>query len=223
MFYLLIGEDFWLSYGDFPTEVDNIQFKMEDTKGFDFLSLKYSEKRMTLLDKDNVHCKNYPTYDNFIQCSKDKIWSMLIEHHINCTIAGMKEILPKNLFLKECDDENSARKVKKLLTEILNIFITNRDDYGCPLPCQQTIFTTKKRFLHKNVMEDNLLGQNNSNSFLVEIYSNKGVVEESEEMLIYDFGNFVAAAGGNLGLFLGFSCLSVLLLFKNFIRKRLTG
>ena len=148
---------------------------------------------------------------------------MLIEQHINCTIAGMEEILPKNLFLKECGDESSARKVKKLMTDIVSMFVANRDDYGCPLPCQQTTFTTKKRYVHTNVLEDNLLGQNHSNSFLVEIYSNKGVVEESEEMLIYDFGNFVAAAGGNLGLFLGFSCLSVLLLFKNVIKERFTG
>jgi hypothetical protein len=35
-------------------------------------------------------------------------------------------------------------------------------------------------------------------------------VEEKAETLIYHVGNFLAAAGGNLGLFLGFSCLSVL-------------
>ena len=35
--------------------------------------------------------------------------------------------------------------------------------------------------------------------------------EERVESLVYDLGNFFAAAGGNLGLFLGFSCLSGLL------------
>ena len=34
-------------------------------------------------------------------------------------------------------------------------------------------------------------------------------IEKHEEALIYDFGNFFAVVGGNLGLFLGFSCLSI--------------
>jgi hypothetical protein len=35
------------------------------------------------------------------------------------------------------------------------------------------------------------------------------LVEEEEETYVYDFGNFIVALGGNLGLMLGFSCLSV--------------
>lgn len=34
-------------------------------------------------------------------------------------------------------------------------------------------------------------------------------VEKKEETLVYDSVNFFAAVGGNLGLFLGFSCLSI--------------
>jgi hypothetical protein len=34
-------------------------------------------------------------------------------------------------------------------------------------------------------------------------------VEEHVESLIYDAGSFLVSVGGNLGLFLGFSCLSV--------------
>ena len=36
------------------------------------------------------------------------------------------------------------------------------------------------------------------------------LVEQEREVLMYDLGGFLAAAGGNLGLCLGFSCLSVL-------------
>jgi hypothetical protein len=36
-------------------------------------------------------------------------------------------------------------------------------------------------------------------------------VEEKTETLVYDLGTFLAALGGNLGLALGFSCLSILL------------
>ncbi len=35
-------------------------------------------------------------------------------------------------------------------------------------------------------------------------------VEEHFETLVFDGGSLLAAAGGNLGLFLGFSCLSLI-------------
>jgi len=38
-------------------------------------------------------------------------------------------------------------------------------------------------------------------------------IEEKTETFVYDVGNFLTAAGGNLGLFMGFSCLSIILTF----------
>jgi len=37
------------------------------------------------------------------------------------------------------------------------------------------------------------------------------------EILLYDFAAIVAAVGGSLGLFLGFSCLDTFLIFINWI------
>ena len=45
------------------------------------------------------------------------------------------------------------------------------------------------------------------------------IIEVSIETLLYDIGSFLAAVGGNLGLFLGFSCLSVLLGFVSMFKK----
>ena len=47
-------------------------------------------------------------------------------------------------------------------------------------------------------------------------------VEERIETLVYDAGNFLAAAGGNLGLLLGFSCLSTVFGFINIIQEYFT-
>ena len=45
--------------------------------------------------------------------------------------------------------------------------------------------------------------------------------EKEEETLVYDSGNFFAAVGGNLGLFLGFSCLSVIYAGIDFFAMKL--
>jgi len=44
-------------------------------------------------------------------------------------------------------------------------------------------------------------------------------VEEKTETLVYDLGTFLAALGGNLGLALGFSCLSILLGIVNYLTQ----
>ena len=56
---------------------------------------------------------------------------------------------------------------------------------------------------------------------LLTIYLANFVVEERIETLIYDTGNFLAQAGGNLGLFLGFSCLSLLFAIIKLFKKAL--
>jgi len=50
------------------------------------------------------------------------------------------------------------------------------------------------------------------------------VTEEHVQSYVYDFNSFISSAGGNLGLFVGFSCLSTMLGIISFVmdfqRKR---
>jgi hypothetical protein len=54
-------------------------------------------------------------------------------------------------------------------------------------------------------------------SYILMFYFESLDVEESVEDLAYDLSAFLAAAGGNLGLALGFSCLSIILGSVNFL------
>ena len=50
-------------------------------------------------------------------------------------------------------------------------------------------------------------------------YYNTLHVEELTESLVFDTDSFLATAGGNLGLFLGFSCMSVLFALVKVIKR----
>jgi hypothetical protein len=78
------------------------------------------------------------------------------------------------------------------------------------MPCTITTYETKLKYSHGNswVIYDDW--QNISKSFRLYFYYYTTTVEEKIETLIFDFGGLLAAAGGHLGLCLGFSCLSVL-------------
>jgi len=77
-------------------------------------------------------------------------------------------------------------------------------------------------YLHRNqfVVNPNKSNVKNLNdSFYLSVSLVSLMVEERVEALVYDEVNFIAAAGGNLGLFIGFSCFSVLLALMKQIRK----
>ena len=57
-----------------------------------------------------------------------------------------------------------------------------------------------------------------SKTFLLYILWNSLLIEEEVETLVYDEINFVAAAGGNLGLQLGFSCFGLLQLLVTYLK-----
>ena len=69
---------------------------------------------------------------------------------------------------------------------------------------------------------DNMSIYNGTNAYLVLVYETLSV-EEHFETLVFDFGSLLAAAGGNLGLFLGFSCLSLLISFLDYLGMVWTG
>ena len=69
-------------------------------------------------------------------------------------------------------------------------------------------------FLFKlSVDTEGIVDQDDKNAFVLFYYYSSIFVEERTETLIYDVIGVLAAAGGHLGLCLGFSCLTLLLSF----------
>ena len=58
------------------------------------------------------------------------------------------------LFSVGCKDETSARLSYNNFVKVLDAFIANTSDFGCPLPCQQSVYNTKLRYFHRNDIEN---------------------------------------------------------------------
>ena len=124
----------------------------------------------------------------------------------------MEEILGKENTLAPCQDSNSSAKTANQLMEIA--FRDGKENWlsACPVPCKQTSYDANIRYFHKSAVIDteNSLGENFSDSKVMFALGYETLlIEEHAESLVYDVTNFLAAAGGNLGLFLGFSCMSI--------------
>jgi len=92
----------------------------------------------------------------------------------------------------------------------------------CPVPCEQTVYMTKLYKFHKNnylgEYEEAAADQRNSFVFVSIGYETLNT-ELHFESLIYDTGNLLTQIGGNLGLFLGVSCFSILVGLIEFLQK----
>ena len=89
---------------------------------------------------------------------------------------------------------------------------------ACPLPCQQKGYKSQMNYMHKN-MYISFDEADTSKTFYFSILWESLLIEEKVETLVYDGINFVAAAGGNLGLLLGFSCFGLLQMLITYLKN----
>ena len=124
--------------------------------------------------------------------------------------------------LKACPDLDSAIKTANYYQDLTYGAEKASWISACQIPCQQTSYNIKLRYFQETSMIDIIRNQTKSfNGFavLLSFGYETMFIEEHVENLVYDIGSFLAAAGGNLGLFLGFSFLSVLLSLIKLLKK----
>jgi len=77
------------------------------------------------------------------------MWSLL-RPNINCTIAGLEEILPEHPDIQPCQALESAEKVFEAMINNFTIFFANISKYECPLPCSQRSYNYKIKYFNRN-------------------------------------------------------------------------
>ena len=153
-------------------------------------------------------------YGRFINCSKNIIWSKLSQD-LSCMIPAFLEFSGNNPNIRECKNLTEASVTVSKLSKVILDFIESPHKFGCPLPCERKSFRFNLERIHENAETNEAPHlDEGSNFWYISYYYSTLVIEEQVETLIYDVGGFLAAAGGNLGLCLGFSCLSVLFTFS---------
>ena len=110
-----------------------------------------------------------------------------------------------------------------MAADCMAIFFRGMQDFdriGCPLPCSYSNYLADVVYQHKNAYEL-YTGNKYPNYFLLYYYYLSLDTVVSSESLIVDLANLIANVGGNLGLFLGFSCLSVYIAFLDFLQRKM--
>jgi len=173
--------------------------------------LALSERKTSRLNKKNKKCEKYST-EEFIQCSREKFLENFLKT-INCTIINMRELVnPSTTHLPLCSNERSAVETFSQLMSSITQTAFPSSKTGCTVPCTQTSYDYNIEYYSaKSWFHPAYPDQNTDNIFLLNFLYRRLDTEEQTEAIVYDIGNVLTAAGGNLGLFMGFSCLSIIL------------
>jgi hypothetical protein len=106
-------------------------------------------------------------------------------------------------------NQTEGRESLYQLDIVMSNFLANPEIFSCPLPCERNRYTYNMHSLHENAVTSE--PPDLEDFYCMYFYYSSFQVEQHVETPIYDVGGLLAAAGGNLGLCLGFSCLSILL------------
>jgi hypothetical protein len=148
--------------------------------------------------------------ERFLNCSKNVICANLTKE-LNCTIAGFDEFLYKCLQLPECTNLSEATEANKKIQAIYFGFAEDTESFGCKVLCERITYSMEVNTIHINsLLFDGEPEPKNTSYYHLFYYFKTYVIKKQFEVLVYDLGGFLAAAGGNLGLCLGFSFLSIL-------------
>ena len=223
------GEEFWInSKTNFMPPTSFIIDTTSDLAIFE-ADFMISESQTRVGNFPGARCKAYSEnvtiesdYDGFTECSKE-VFLSFAKSNINCSISGFFEFTNNIAGKSGCTDRTTAAHSYIALYEFMSKFTLKTEAFNCPLPCNTTTYNVQLNNIHINTFIDPF-GQmkvDNNSTFILAFAYNFLEVQELVEILVYVFGDFLAVVGGNLGLALGFSCLSVLLVSVDFIQTSL--
>ena len=166
--------------------------------------ISIAEIQTNFMPNANHLCETW-SYEEYLEHQRNKIIDQSLSN-ITCTIFNLKDIMdPKKVSLPMCNTRESAAKTFQFQIEYI-LSLT-----GDKSPCSKTSYEYIIEYYSKNSCFDPTDADfYNSNYFHLMMYFKKLDTEERTEALVYDTVNFLSAVGGNLGLFVGFSCLSVI-------------
>ena len=113
--------------------------------------------------------------------------------------------------LTECRTLAEAVELVRSVNNASRTFLRQPHTFGCPLPCHLVHYEVSGHFYHLSsvIWHEEVTSSNVMFVYFYETF----VVEERMETLVYDLSAFLVSVGGNLGLCLGYSCLTIGLAF----------
>ena len=190
--------------------------------------LSYTQKHICDLNSENKPCAAYSSgikdqSFGYNDCIIKDLGAKLLAQ-INCTLPFLNSFLKPLSGLPVCSDLESSQSVKFSAFKEVHKYAKSKNprSSACPFPCCYVSFSTNVVYYHKNIVSNLYAYYEVTSQFALSVVPQSDMIEEQTEVLIYDLFSLLSSGGGNLGLFLGFSCLSIIFGTINWMENKMS-
>jgi len=214
------GAELWLQASLKPTKIMSV-----DVDGSGMVENDMAEILVTLAKNEltNVNRKDYRcdpdrTLKSFTECAFDYLRDKLESN--NCT----SMVLQVNRSLEEsniCQDVGEFQKARNGEKEMLEQILVNSQYEACMKPCSKVEYFAAVSKTHKNSKILSRFPTMNDETISFGLFFNfeEFIITEKKEYFILDETTLLSSVGGCLGMFLGFSTLTIADWIQNKLQK----
>ena len=204
------GAELWFQAGLKPTKFTPLLIDgekgIQDNAAYYQVALKM--RKVFNVNRKAYKCDPQMTLKSFTSCAFDHLRYKSKTDSKNCT-SMVSEVNKKLTETNLCTDNEQFQDMKKYESDILEHTLINGSYEKCLKPCEKVEYSAELTLVHKN---SKILGkiQFNSDDYTSLFHEyDDFTVQEFQEFIILDGGALLSSIGGFLGLFLGFSTLSI--------------
>ena len=178
--------------------------------------LAVQEVDKVYIDKPNQPCSiDFGNREgSYTNCCKLAMQRYL-NHTVRCSVPSMSSVIP----LDECSDIKDAVNASEAFRDIFMSMVEESASFGCPRSCRHKSYKVSLEYVNKFSLPASDLDSTASPLLILALFFSSLNIEQVIETYECDFESFLVAVGGNLGLFMGFSCLTILVLVLECLKK----
>jgi hypothetical protein len=129
----------------------------------------------------------------------------------------MELVLTNSSNYPYCETPDDVANTLTTFGNLVDKYAGRTDSFNCFMPCKFFYFANSINEFHRNSWI--VTNQVPEDEFKLDISLSSKYADVHTETQIYDLGNSIGQLGGNLGLLLGFSCLSAYFYLSGLIQK----
>ena len=204
------GAELWLQASLKPGKIMSVKVDGSEMDDIAYMLVTLVKNEVTNVNRKDYRCDPEKTLKSFTKCAFDFLRLRLKSNNCTSMVSQVNSTLEQSKICQELGEFNQRRVQEK---DLLEKVLVQSQYEQCMKPCSKIEYLAQVRKTHKNakILEDSnrKVSYNDSIAFGLFFNFEDFSFIAKEEYFILDETTLLSAIGGCLGMFLGFSTLTI--------------
>ena len=201
----------WLQSDLKPSKITSFDIdgnKLDEDK-VAYIEIDLTMNKITNQNRGEYRCDPDQSLQSFTECSFDILNKIFKAENCSAMILKLNTTLEESNI---CQDKHTFQEMKELETDTMETILVQQSYEACLKPCKKIEYVGSMTKVNQNArkLSSHQVDVNAASQYVgVWVKYDSFKVQEHQEYFILDKGGLVSSIGGFLGIFLGFSTLSI--------------